>query len=482
LVAVTVITIYGRRSNLTKQRLHAQIVMKNIISTIFFYAITLFHVVLASTSAIYPKETGLLRFKITFFTQFNLGNFLLALILLIIQIIVSYIFVIRRFSKSGLIPITKDGLISKKDKKVIATMRIDPKQIFEWVQELADKQNIKSIRRVYLSDTSIPNAMTLDIVPLPIIRCSWLVLDANVLEILDEREIKAVIAHELGHVKHLDGIMNLTQFGVNYFVFIAYSLIILEILYYTIATQPVIFLNIFLRVGFLIAVILILTGFTILSRILMNFSRRQSELLADYYAAKHVGRNHMINALVLLGQRMDAVVAFGKEYKWLGRREGKQSVDREFMQGIKSLPAEELSKQISREKAVRIYIKQRLESLQEDLKIPFEEKEIDHLTERASKNLIEIREEAVQNGLAKDRKRDKEIQKETINWLKADKDKDLYLKEAEINELIKEIKRQPKKELFEQDLYHQRKIIGYDHPSMKQRLLFLYDSLPSNSL
>ena len=109
----------------------------------------------------------------------------------------------------------------------------------------------------------------------------------------------------------------------------------------------------------------------------MNFSRRQSELMADYYSAKKSGRNHIINALILLGQRMDVISAFGTEFRWLGSLEGKDNLTKEFVQGLKTLPPEELSKEISREKAVSIYVRMRLENLKNELFVPLTKEQID---------------------------------------------------------------------------------------------------------
>ncbi|MHA1355846.1 MAG: M48 family metalloprotease, partial [Candidatus Heimdallarchaeota archaeon] len=164
------------------------------------------HILVAATSKISVKTEGFLRFSIIPFQQFNVGAFVIAIVIFVIQLLISYIILLRKFKTSGLTQINELGIIGENNEKILTNLRIDPKQIFTWVHELAEDQNIKSIKRIYLTDTSIPNAMTMDVVPIPGIRSTWIVLDANVLEILDEREIKAVISHELGHVKYFDAI------------------------------------------------------------------------------------------------------------------------------------------------------------------------------------------------------------------------------------------------------------------------------------
>ncbi|MFW9922960.1 MAG: M48 family metallopeptidase [Candidatus Thorarchaeota archaeon] len=446
------------------------------LSNILFVALNIFHIIVVSTSNFETVSEGILQFRFHFFYLFKWQSLIIGLVIAAIQILVTYIIIYRKFRRASLVEVTELGLNGGNDEKILKNLRMNPQKIHKWVMDLAEQRNIKSIKRVYLTDTSIPNAFTLDVLPLPLIRITWIVLDADVLEILDEREIKAVIAHELGHVKRLDGIINIFRFGINYFVFLTYAIFIVRMFYNIIVEQPFIAINIALKSAFLVVILVILWLFTIISRVLLNFSRRQSELMADYYASQTVGRNHIINALVLLGQRMDVIAAFGTEFRWLGSLEGKDNLTREFIQGLKSLPPEELSKKISREKAVQIYICQRLKNLKEDLLIPFTDKQIDEFTENASKSLIKIREESVENGFALDRQRQKEIVKLTIDWLLVDKDKDLYLNDEELLQLVKIIKENPNKELFEEDLEKHHSLLGSDHPTMRERILFLFDS------
>ncbi|MBK5114362.1 MAG: M48 family metalloprotease [Candidatus Heimdallarchaeota archaeon] len=450
--------------------------MKLLISGILFFLLNFFHIAVASTSEIDFEAEKIFLF-IRFFSSFEWWRLLLALGIFIVQITISYIVMFRRFRKAELAQINETGLVGNNNDKLLKNLRIDPQKIYTWVHEQAEEHNIKSIKRVYLTDTSIPNAMTLDVIPLPFIRSSWIVLDANVLEILDEREIRAVISHELGHVKRLDGVVNIFRYGINYYAFLAYLIIILEMIRLIISVDQFA-REILVQIGFLLLLIIVIWAFTLLNRFLLSYSRRQSELMADYYAAQRIGRNHIINALVLLGQRLDVISAFGTEFKWLGSRESKKDVSREFLQGLKDLPPEELSMEISREKAVHIYVQQRLKNLKEDLYVPLTDEQIKDLTTKASEKLLALREEQLEKGVMKDRKIASELSKLTIDWFLIDKDKDLYLKDDEVDNLVKEIIGNPNKELFEHDLYPRRALLVRDHPSMKDRIIFLYYAYP----
>ncbi|NHJ31240.1 MAG: M48 family metalloprotease, partial [Asgard group archaeon] len=203
--------------------------LKLFFSGLLFFLLNFFHIAVASTSKINFDSVKIFQF-FEFFSSFEWWRLLLALGIFIVQIIISYIVMLRRFSKAELARIDETGLVGNNNEKLLQNLRIEPKKIYKWVHEQAEEYNIRSVDRIYLTDTSIPNAMTLDVIPLPIIRSSWIVLDANVLEILDEREIKAVISHELGHVKRLDGIVNIFRYGINYYTFTAYLIIILEMM------------------------------------------------------------------------------------------------------------------------------------------------------------------------------------------------------------------------------------------------------------
>ncbi|MHA1880501.1 MAG: M48 family metalloprotease, partial [Candidatus Heimdallarchaeota archaeon] len=245
----------------------------------FFLFLNAVHLFIASTLTISPKDEGLVRFHFSWLVQFQWQRLLIAFILLLIQVIITYLVLWWRFRQAKLIQITEFGLVGENHFLIKNSLRLDPKDIYKMVIDLAREFKLKSIKRVYLSNTNIPNALTIDVVPLPFLRSSWIVLDANIIEILDKKEIKAIIAHELAHIKKLDSIVNIYRFGINYFVFVAYSLQLLQMIYIIIADEPEVW-NIVLRIALLLLLILAMWFLTIINRWLMNFSRQQAELLA----------------------------------------------------------------------------------------------------------------------------------------------------------------------------------------------------------
>ncbi|MHA1463311.1 MAG: hypothetical protein ACTSQ0_09610, partial [Candidatus Heimdallarchaeota archaeon] len=156
-------------------RVYIQTQMKMHISNVLFFAINIFHIILASTSNIVTQTGTFLKFRILFFDDFNTIRFLLALGIVFAQILLSYLVLYRKFRKAELVLITESGLGGVNNDDLLKDLRTSPKQIYQWVHSLAEEQNIKSIKRIYLTDTSIPNALTIDVLPLPFIRRSWIV-------------------------------------------------------------------------------------------------------------------------------------------------------------------------------------------------------------------------------------------------------------------------------------------------------------------
>ncbi|RLI69582.1 MAG: hypothetical protein DRO63_00570 [Candidatus Gerdarchaeota archaeon] len=442
----------------------------------FFLFLNTVHLFIASTLTISPKDEGLVRFHFSWLVQFQWQRLLIAFILLLIQVIITYLVLWWRFRQAKLIQITEFGLVGENHFLIKNSLRLDPKDIYKMVIDLAREFKLKSIKRVYLSNTNIPNALTIDVVPLPFLRSSWIVLDANIIEILDKKEIKAIIAHELAHIKKLDSIVNIYRFGINYFVFVAYSLQLLQMIYIIIADAPEVW-NIVLRIALLLLLILAMWFLTIINRWLMNFSRQQAELLADYTAGKFIGRNTIINALIILGQRIDVVVAFGAEFKWLGKREGKSNVTREFLQGIRDLPPQELSKEFSRQKALYIYVVQRLKNLRDALLLPLSDSKIDTFAQKACEELMKLREKELKRLLTNDNHLAEKLSQQITNWAVMGTNSDQFLNDEEIEQLVAAIKNNPDKELFEADFQVQQELLPVDHPTIRSRILFLFDTL-----
>ena len=96
----------------------------------------------------------------------------------------------------------------------------------------------------------------------------------------------------------------------------------------------------------------------------------------------------------------------------------------------------ELSREISRQQALHIYVTQRLKNLKKDLFVDLSDEEIENIATKSCEKLLKVREKELDNGLVKDSKLRLRLNKLTLDWLLVDKDQDLHLEDSEIEQLI----------------------------------------------
>lgn len=74
-----------------------------------------------------------------------------------------------------------------------------PRHLSKFIIKLTDEKKI-AIPRIGIIDDSAPNAFTYGVTP----RNARIVLSKGILELLEEEEVEAVVAHEIGHIYHWD--------------------------------------------------------------------------------------------------------------------------------------------------------------------------------------------------------------------------------------------------------------------------------------
>ena len=192
--------------------------------------------------------------------------------------------------------------------------RYSREKIVTWIQDLAKKSNVK-VDRIYLMNSPLPNAFTFS---LPFLG-SIVVVHSNTLDVLNEEEVKAIITHELGHIVNRDSVVQIFTRMPSFFIDLIY-LYIYIILAVGVANAAFLDANLTLA-GVRLAV---LAGFFLVSRVLSAVSRlfmqqasRYSELMSDYHAASVLGQEATINALIRLGQRVEAITVLIGEIRWL---------------------------------------------------------------------------------------------------------------------------------------------------------------------
>lgn len=346
-------------------------------------------------------------------------------------------------------------------------------QLVKMVQELAAQMSVGPIKRIVVSDRPDPNAYTAHVLGLGHI----VVLHANLLEILPPAGVRAIVAHEVAHARRGD---SLTYMAIGF----PRSFIVLmgAFILWKIGVGIVWFEDpweLLQRLLFL-ALVWSLATF-VLARLgrLANLASQQSEHIADAYAAAACGVEPALNALLLVGERAEALTVLQQTLaKQPHLLEGMD--EDELIRVLRRFPPRELSKDRAKWLARRIYVEAKLAHLRDALCVPLSEEQIVELAKQADAALKQRQEkestlsdtERRKLEKAEDRK-EAEEEKLLIDWRKYDFDRSGHLDLAETAVLVEELRNNPQKMIFRQFLGAQTQ--WQSHPTMRDRVLFLYD-------
>jgi Zn-dependent protease with chaperone function len=337
-------------------------------------------------------------------------------------------------------------------------------ELVNWTQELAKQSEVK-VNKIFLMNSPLPNAFTFS---LPFLG-SVVVVHTNTLEVLNEDEVKAIITHELGHIANRDSIVQIFTRMPSFFIDLIY-------LYIYILLGVGVASAIFLDSDIILAGIrlLVLGGFFLLSRILatlaqifMKKASRSAELMSDYHAASVLGHEATINALIRLGQRVEAITVLIEEVRWLealNPERGGKVTNAELMRIITHYPLDGIDEKNAREVAPGIFLSSRLKNIREVYGVELTDEQIQSAVEPAIP------------GLQKKRNDAKPIPKlvqdpQIVDWRKVDYDKDRRLSSEELTDLLKMLRENPKKMLFDREVGVN--LLTLDHPDFRRRVLFL---------
>ncbi|MFW9945183.1 MAG: M48 family metalloprotease, partial [Candidatus Sifarchaeia archaeon] len=184
------------------------------------------------------------------------------------------------------------------------TIQYSRDEIVEWTQEVAKKCEV-SVRTIYLMKSPLPNAFTFSLPGLG----STVAVHSNILDILQPDEVKAILAHEVGHISNRDSVIQIFARMPAFFVDTIYLYIYLRIV---MGITNAIFLHSNLewagiRIGMLLVFFFFSRFLSVITQAVMQKGSREAELLSDYHAAEMVGVEPTINGLIRLGQRSEAV-------------------------------------------------------------------------------------------------------------------------------------------------------------------------------
>jgi len=152
--------------------------------------------------------------------------------------------------------------------------------VFETIQKISERLSI-TMPEVYIYESPDPNAFATG----PSRNKSMVAVSTGLLQNLHEGEIRAVLAHELGHVYHGDMFTTTVLAGLmNTFVYL-----IANVVYRFLAerSEGMAFIGYFI----------IHMALSFLAMIPISWWSRRREFSADKFAANTVGKEHMISAL-----------------------------------------------------------------------------------------------------------------------------------------------------------------------------------------
>ena len=412
-------------------------------------------------SLLYLDDTTPLVVGVDFTRSDPLVSLSLFFGIIVMQIFMIYYIAVKTLRQSDLIE-----LHPLYDEETDWKCRYSRESIVNWTLDLA-KRSEASINKVYLMNSPLPNAFTFS---LPFLG-SVVVVHSNTLEVLNEAEVKAIITHEIGHIKNRDSIVQIFTRMPSFFVDLIYLYV-----YIRLGLGVV---NAFLVFGdFYLAGIrlLALGAFFLLSRILAATSRffmqkasRAAELQSDYHAASVLGQEATINALIRLGQRVEAITVLIDEIRWLESLNPERAgtiPNAELMRMITQYPLDAIDEVNAREVAPDVFLSTRLKHMREVYGVNLSDEQIRKVVEPAIPGLHQKRAEA---------KPEEETPKEpqTVDWRKVDYDEDRRLSSQELADLLKILRENPKKMLFDREVGINLHTMS--HPDFRRRVLFIAD-------
>ncbi len=412
-------------------------------------------------SILYLDDTTPFVVGIDFSRSNPLTSVSLFFVIVLMQIILIYYTAAQTLRQHDLVE-----LYPRYDEGTDWKCRYSRESIVNWTVYLSKKSGAK-VSKVYLMNSPLPNAFTFS---LPFLG-SIVVVHSNTMEVLNENEVKAIITHELGHIKNRDSIIQIFTRMPSFFV-------------------DLIYLYVYIRIGlgvvnaFLISAdfnltvirLVALGAFFMLSRILAAVSKffmqkasRAAELLGDYHAASVLGHEAIINALIRLGQRVEAITVLFDEISWLESLNPERSgaISRaELLRMITQYPLDGIDDVNAREVAPDVFLSTRLKHMRKVYGLQLTDDQIQEAVAPAISLLRKKRAESKSES-------EPEMKSQTIDWRKVDYNKDQRLSKEELKDLLRLLRENPQKMMFDREVGVN--LHTMDHPDFRRRVLFIAD-------
>lgn len=346
--------------------------------------------------------------------------------------------------------------------------RFSRDEIVNWTLETAKMSGV-SVSRIYLMKSPLPNAFTFSL-PLmgPII-----VVHSNILDVLEPEEVKAIIAHEVGHIKNRDSIIQILARMPAFFIDTIYIYVYVRI---ALAVSDSLFVTgDVILAGIRVLVLLAFFGLSrllaVVSMFLMQIGSREAELLSDYHAAEAIGAEHTINGLIRLGQRSEAISVLIDEIRWLESLNPERAgvvTRKELVRMIEQYPLDGIDEANARHMAPWVFLATRLKHMREVYGVDLSDQQIKSAIEPAMAFLEEKRPEKEETAEEEDKT------PKTIDWRSVDYDGDRRLSNDELKDLLELLRTNPKKLMFDSEVG--KNLMALSHPDFRRRVLTIADA------
>jgi Zn-dependent protease with chaperone function len=352
------------------------------------------------------------------------------------------------------------------------------REIVDTVRELARELGVGRIDRVQLIDRPDPNAFT----------ASWpgvgsfVAIHSNVLELLPRACIRAVLAHEVGHVRRRDSIAalvtHLPASGARFLLAWAGIPLLQGLLG---AADLAEFVRRLAGCG--VALVAWQAASRVVARSHGGASQR-AELVADAYAALACGWTTHLNALLLIADRVEALSAVAAALRDLPERIGQRPEPRTLLAVLNLLPRGGIDRKAAIEAAPRLFVKERLLALRAGLGLPLDDANIDDLAARAAETFREKLAMEKENEAAERRAEGKPepvpseeqgqaAPSDDAHWRRFDVDNSGHLDVAEARVMVESLRGEPNRMCFRDPLEGVDRLTT--HPPMRARILSVAD-------
>jgi Zn-dependent protease with chaperone function len=377
----------------------------------------------------------------------------------LMQIIMLYISATSMLRQKDLV-----SLYPKFDEETEWRSRYSRDDIVKWTHALAKQSKVK-IDKIFLMNSPLPNAFTFS---LPLLG-SVVVVHSNTLEVLNEDEVRAIITHELGHIANRDSLVQILARMPSFFIDLIYLYIYILL---GVGVASAIFLDSDLllagiRLGVLGAFFFASRILAAISKMFMQKASRYAELMSDYHAASILGHEATINALIRLGQRVEAITVLVEEIRWLESLNPERSgaiTNDELIYMITHYPLDGIDEVNARQVAPGVFLSTRLKRMREVYGIQLTDEQIQTAVDAAVPDLRKKRDDVKPVS-----ETTKELQ--IVDWRKVDHDMDRRLSPEELTALLKILRDNPKKMLFDSEVG--ANLLTLDHPNFRRRVLFI---------